>query len=194
MIRTIRAGSVLLHDGTLLPPSLAVTTEQYSTDWSFIVSFPGARLNKAIETAGWTFFFMAGDIRTRGFSLNAPGSLARAVLHLTDAVTGQHCNCLEISSVSQRSFLGLHWTSLAAHARHLQESSSFHALPSVWARVSQKPTEWLYSQKASSPGRPVAPGEAVTARENEGGSQGTSAPKKQAAIAQEATNGVLHVH
>jgi hypothetical protein len=57
---------MFIEDGTLTPESLVIDTERYSAGWSSIKS-TGAELSKQIENAGWTFFYMAGEIR-RGAS------------------------------------------------------------------------------------------------------------------------------
>lgn len=132
---------MLLRNDTRLPESLAVGVEEYSTGWSFIPGFTGASLDKAIEAAGWTFFFMAGQIHTRGFGLNAESRLASAVSKMTDAVTRERCNCLQITEATDGSFLGLHWTNLAAHARHVQQSRTFQGLSPLFASAMQRPAE-----------------------------------------------------
>src|SRR3954447_2498046 len=171
MRRQLCAGSMLLKDGTQLPEFLEVGTEEYSPGWSFISEFTSADLGKAIEAEEWTFFFMAGEIQARGIGFSIRSGLARAVSNMTDAVTRENCNCLEITESRQRTFFGLHWTTLAAHARHIQKSRTFHDRPPLPLRALQKPVEWLYSQKASSPNKPASPGEAINTWENEGGSQ-----------------------
>jgi len=68
---------------------------------------------------------MAGGIRASGFGFNRQSRTDRAVARVIAAVKRENCNCLEIGEVRQRSFLGLPYTSVAAHARHIQQSRSF---------------------------------------------------------------------
>jgi hypothetical protein len=56
---------------------------------------------------------MAGEIRRSGFGFHEQSRTDRAVAHLIDAVKRQNCNCLEITQIRRRSFLGLPYTSLA---------------------------------------------------------------------------------
>ena len=125
MIETIHVGTMLMQDGTPTPESLVVGTEPYSPGWSSIIKSTSAQLGRELESAGWTFFYMAGEIRTSGFGFNDQSRTDRAVAHVLDAVKLQNCNCLEITQMRRRSFLGLSYTSLVAHARHIQKSRAF---------------------------------------------------------------------
>src|ERR1700760_3220119 len=126
MIDRIRLGTMLIADGTLTPESLVVGTEPYSAGWSSTTKFTSAELGRALERAGWTFFYMANEVRTTGFGFNNQSRTARAVAHAINAVRRENCNCLEITQMRRRSFMGLSYTSLVAHARHIQKSQRFH--------------------------------------------------------------------
>ena len=129
MTDRIRAGAMLLEDGTITPETLAFDTEQYSADWSSILKPSAAQLDRELQSAGWTFFYMAGAIHVSGFGLNDRSRTDRAVAHAIKAVKLESCNCLEITQVRRGSFLGLPYTSLTAHARHIQKSRMLHNPP-----------------------------------------------------------------
>jgi hypothetical protein len=132
MTDRIRLGTMLIADGTHTPESLAVATEHYSGGWSSIMGSTSAQqLGKQIENAGWTFFYMAGEIRTSGFGFNDQSRTARAVANLINVVRRENCNCLEVTQMRQRSFLGLRYTSLVARARHIQKSRRFQELSNM---------------------------------------------------------------
>ncbi len=155
MTETIRIGTMLIEDGAPTPESLVLGTHPYSPGWSSITNSTSAQLGREIESAGWTFFYMAGEIRTRGFGFNDQSRTDRAVAHVMDAVKLQNCNCLEITQMRRRSFLGLRYTSVVAHARHIQRSRRF-----------QDPLRTLASAVAF---KYVFTSEPVHAWENEGG-------------------------
>ena len=125
MVDRIRVGTMLVADDTPMPAELVVGTEHYSAGWSSILGSTSAQLGKEIENAGWTFFYMAGEIRKRGFGFSDQSRTDRAAAQVIDAAKRENCNCLEITQMRQRSFLGLCYTSLVAHARHIQRSRSF---------------------------------------------------------------------
>lgn len=141
MTDQIRLGTMLIEDGTHTPESLALGTEHFSAGWPSIIKFTSTELEKEIEDAGWTFFYMAGEIRTSGFGFNDQSRTARAVAHLIDAVKRENCNCLEITQMRQRSFLGLRYMSLFAHARHIQKSRRFQELSNMPRGTRSPPRE-----------------------------------------------------
>jgi hypothetical protein len=171
MTDRIHVGTMLIQDGTNTPESLVVGTECYSTGWSTIIGSTSAQLGKEIESAGWTFFYMANEIRTTGFGFNDLSRTARAVAHVINAVRREHCNCLEITQMRRRSFLGLSYTSLVAHARHIQRSRNFHDPSNMPARIPFRSREWLPEQPATVRSKSLFAGEAVQTWENEGGSR-----------------------
>src|SRR6202035_4840976 len=99
MTDTIRVGTMFIEDGTPTPESLVVGTEPYSPGWSSISKSTSAQLDRELENAGWTFFYMAGEIRTSGFGFNDQSRTDRALAHVMDAVKLQNCNCLEITQI-----------------------------------------------------------------------------------------------
>jgi DDE domain len=125
MTESIRVGTMLLRDGTKIPKGLAVTTERYSAGWSFITRSTSAQLNTEVESVGWTLFYMAGEIHTRSFGFDDLSRTDRAVAKLISAVRRDSCNCLEITALKRGSFLGLPYTSLIAHSRHIQRGRIF---------------------------------------------------------------------
>lgn len=170
MTDRVRMGTMLVADNTEMPATLVVGTQHYSAGWSSITGSTSAQLGREIENAGWTFFYMAGEIRKTGFGFNDQSPTARAVAHVIDAVRGEKCNCLEITQIRRRSFLGLSYTSLVAHARHIQRSRSFYDLSNMPERIPFSSREWLYDQPARVRSKSLFAGEAaVQTWENEGG-------------------------
>jgi hypothetical protein len=162
MTDKIRAGTMIIKDGTQTPESLAVDTKPYLAGWSSIMTTTSAQLGRDLESAGWTFFYMAGEIRTRGFGFNDESRTGRAVAHVIDAVKLENSNCLEVTQIRRRSFLGLPYTSVVAHARHIQTSRRFQGISDMPANV---------RSPARDGSKSLLPGEAIQAWENEGGSQ-----------------------
>jgi hypothetical protein len=170
MTDRICVGTMLIADHTRMPATLVVGTERYSAGWSSIMGFTSAQLGKKIENAGWTFFYMANEVRTTGFGFNDQSRAARAVAHVINAVRRENCNCLEITQMRRRSFMGLSYTSLVAHARHIQKSRRFHAPSNMPATIPFRSQE-LQEQPARVRSTSLFAGEALQAWENEGGSR-----------------------
>jgi hypothetical protein len=91
MTDKVRAGTII-KDGTQTPESLVVDTKPYSAGWLSIMKTTSAQLGRDLEGAGWTFFYMAGEIHTRGFGFNDESRTDRAVAHVIDAVKLENCN------------------------------------------------------------------------------------------------------
>lgn len=124
MTDTITAETILIEEGTHLPGSLLLQSESDSNGWAAV---EGARstFEKAIQEAGWTFFFMAGEIKTTVFGFDREKALRAALKRLIKAVKSQHCNSIEITRVMCRSFLRVPYVSVSAHPRHLQKGMLF---------------------------------------------------------------------
>jgi hypothetical protein len=116
----IAVGDILIAGGTYLPNSLTPLGESSLAGWSACrTDLP--TVEKEIRTAGWTFFFMAGDIRATVFGFDRQRSLRSALKRLVATVKSQSCNSIEISQVIEKTFLKIPYVSVWAHARHLQE-------------------------------------------------------------------------
>ena len=170
MTDRIRVGAMLLDDGAHKPESLVIETEACLANWSYVVASSSSQLGRQIEAAGWTFFYMAGEINRRGFGFNDQSRSDRALAELIAAVKNDNCNCLEITNVTRGSFLWLPYTKITAHARHIQKSRSFYDLSSMPAKNRVCSREWLYDHPRPLQRLP-APGVALEAWENEGGSR-----------------------
>src|SRR4051812_27052343 len=171
MTESIRIGTVLLRDGTEIPKALAVTTERYLPGWSFISKSTSAQLNTSVESVGWTLFYMAGEIHTRSFGFNDLSRTDRAVAKAVKAVRRDSCNCLEITALKRGSFLGLPYTSLIAHSRHIQRGRAFENSSPTPQRERSRPLELLYDQATTGERQTVLGAEPAQAWENEGGSR-----------------------
>ena len=123
----ISAGTLLIQDGTLLPDSMHLTSMRCSQSWTSATNFDCTQMEGQLRQAGWTFFFMAGRIRTSAFGFDVEKRLRTAVRRATEAVQSMSCNCVEITAVATRSFLGLPYVSLSVQPRHIQSDNRFHA-------------------------------------------------------------------
>ena len=133
MTDLITAGNILVQEGTNLPKSLLVETDSHSNGWAAAKDYPSV-FEKTVEEAGWTFFFMAGEIKTTVFGFDKQKALRAALKRLITDVKSRDCNSIEITRVVVKSFLRIPYLTVSAHARHLQKgnfSGSNPALPSL---------------------------------------------------------------
>ncbi len=156
MTNELLIGTMLIAKGTWVPRSLTVGITPYTTGWSEVTTCTSAQLGRDIEKAGWTLLFMAGEIHANGYGSSDEVRLGRAVDRVIQTVGKEKCNCLEITEIKHRSFLGIRYTSIGAHARHIQQSRSFYPLAGD-SKASVEAQSRLIS------------GEAIQNSENEGG-------------------------
>jgi hypothetical protein len=124
MTESIAAGNIFFEEGTHLPNSQSLRSEPGSNGW---VALNGARpaFEKEIREAGWTFFFMAGEIRSAVFGFDKQKTISTALKRLIANVKSHNCNGIEITRVMNKTLLGVPYVSVSAHARHLQKGLTF---------------------------------------------------------------------
>jgi len=123
---TIGIGTILIEQGTPTPNSISLATESYALGWSAITDLTRLELGRQLEGAGWTFFYMAGEIETTGFGFDEQSRIHRAIAQIIKTAKLEAFNCLEITQITRKSFLGVPCMNIRAHGRHIQVSSSLH--------------------------------------------------------------------
>jgi hypothetical protein len=124
MTDAITAGSILIQEGTQLPNSRPLQRESPSSGWAAVKDSRSA-FEKEVREAGWTFFFMAGEIKATVFGFDRQKTLRAALKRLIKNVKSQNCNSIEITQVTGKSFLKLPYVRVSAHPRHLQKGLIF---------------------------------------------------------------------
>jgi hypothetical protein len=122
MADLIKRGSILIKDDTFLPDALRFEREPYAGGWGFVKNLDGYGLNRKIEEAGWTFFCLAGEIKTIAFGFKGQKRIRRALKRILARLKSEEFNSLEIARVASKRFLGLPYVSVFARSRHIQES------------------------------------------------------------------------
>lgn len=125
MTDAIKAGTILIETSALMPDSVALGAQSSTSGWSSVANLDLNELDTAINKAGWTFFFMAGEIKITAFGWDNQSAVRRAMKHVLTNVASHKCNCVEITDVSCKSFLGMPYVNISAHSRHIQQSSAF---------------------------------------------------------------------
>lgn len=122
----ITSGVLLIERGATLPRCFQVEAQSHANGWMLLrQALSPQQLEKELSAEGWTFFFMAGPIRTTAFGFNRDKAIYAALKRGMKAVTQQRCNCLQIESVETHSFLGIPYVSLSIRPRHIQKGMRF---------------------------------------------------------------------
>jgi hypothetical protein len=126
MPETIKTGTVLIKEGTLLPEALRFESEPYVPGWRLVKNLDGCGLSRIIHEAGWTFFWPC-EIGATVFGLDEQKTLRRAVEQILANLESKEFNSLEImrvALVASKRFLGVCYVTVSVHSRHIQESAS----------------------------------------------------------------------
>ena len=134
MTQAIELRTLLIKEGTPLPETLPLESDPYLKGWRLVKNLGSSGMDRKLCEAGWTFFYMAGEVNAMAFGSDLEKTVRRAVKKAIANMKSHRFNCLEISRVAVKSWLGLPYVAVAAHPRHIQESMYlFHAKHiSVW--------------------------------------------------------------
>ena len=122
MTDKIKTGTILIEESALLPDSLQFESEPYSKAWRLVKNLDGYGLDRKIRQAGWTFFYMAVEMKASVLGFGGEKALRRAVNRVLANLKSETSNCLAITQVAAKRFLGLTYVTVSAHPRHIQES------------------------------------------------------------------------
>jgi hypothetical protein len=122
MADEIKTGTILMEEGALLPNSLRLESEPFSSGWRLVKDLDGNGLARRISEAGWTFFYMAGEMRASGFGINARKATRRAIKRVLEKLGSEKFNCLEVRQLALRRFLGLAYVRVTAYSRHVRKA------------------------------------------------------------------------
>ncbi|MGC2323974.1 MAG: hypothetical protein WA463_15190 [Terriglobales bacterium] len=117
-------GTIMMQTGTYVPESLHVEATPYWRTWRLINSADGNLLDRDLRTVGWNFFFLADTVQAMVWGHSGE----KAVRRVLAKVKLLKFNCLEITEITQRRFLGLPYVQVSAHSRHIQKSSTLQSL------------------------------------------------------------------
>ncbi len=123
---TIKTGTILIKEGTLLPESLRFESEPCAPGWRLVQNLDGYGLGRKIHEAGWTFSWRAGEIGATVFGLDEQKTLSRAVEQILANLESAEFNSLEImrvASEASKRFLGVRYVTVSAQSRDIQESA-----------------------------------------------------------------------
>ena len=123
---TIKTGTILIKEGTLLPESLRFESEPCVPGWRLVKDLDGCGLDRKIREAGWTFFCLAGQLGATVFGIDEQKTLSRAVEQILASPESAEFNSLEImrvASEASKRFLGVCYVTVSAQSRHIQDSA-----------------------------------------------------------------------
>ena len=118
----IQAGTIMVQQSTNLQ-ALGIESEPYLGAWQSLGVADSDELDRKIRAAGWKLFFIAAEMKTVVPAWGGQSTLRGGVKRLLAQAMVEHFNCLELTHITRKRFLGLPYLSIAAHSRHIQEGS-----------------------------------------------------------------------
>ena len=126
MTHEIIAGSILIEENTVLPKELVFETEACVPGWRVIKDSDGSGLlGREISRIGWTFFCLAGEVRSTVFGIDRQKMARRAIERILARAKSEKLNSLEIlqvTSVGSERFPLVRHLTVSARLRHIQQS------------------------------------------------------------------------
>jgi len=119
---TVQVGAILIEGWPLMTQVLGLESEPYSGNWSLVKVLDGSALDRKIRASGWNLFFMAAEVKTMFFGALGAKKIENALNRILEKVKQQHFNGLEVTEIVAKRFLGVPYTIVSAHSRHVQQS------------------------------------------------------------------------
>ena len=139
MTPTLNVGTILIEERPLITKFLGLESEPCSGKWSVVCGLDGFALDRKIHAAGWNFFFMAAEVKVMFFGALGRTKIQNALQRILAKVRPQSFNCLEITGIVAKHFLGVSYATVSAHSRHIQASCYLDG--AVQRRASQRDGE-----------------------------------------------------
>jgi hypothetical protein len=122
----IKVGAILIEDWPMATQFLGLESKPYSEKWSLVKVLDGFALDRKIHASGWNFFFMATQVKAMFFGTPGAQKIQNALKRIFGKVKRQHFNAVEVTEIVTRRFLGVPYSMVSAHSRHIQQSCYLH--------------------------------------------------------------------
>jgi len=120
--------------------ALVLESEPYLENWSVVKALDGFALDEKIHAAGWSFFFMAAEVKVMFLGAIGAQRIQRALKRILEKVGGQNFNCLEVTSITAKRFWGIPYVTVSAHSRHIQQGRQLDDVDR--RRAMRRDAEW----------------------------------------------------
>src|SRR5260370_42501736 len=123
MAGSIQGGVMLIKEGTLLAEGVGFESECSVSGWRLVKDLDRCGLDQEIREAGWTFFYLAGEIRATVFGIDEEKMVRRTIEEILARLKSEKFNSLEITRVASdasKRFLGVRYVTVSAQSRHIK--------------------------------------------------------------------------
>ncbi len=120
MTPKVQVGTILIDERPLMAQDLGLESKPYSGNWSVVKALGGFSLDRKIRAAGWNLFFMAAEVKVMVFGAIGAKNIQSALKRILEKVKQQDFNCLEVTGIVAKRFLGVPYATVSGHSRHIQ--------------------------------------------------------------------------
>jgi hypothetical protein len=122
MTSGVQVGTILIGEESPMAEVLVLQSEPYFENWSVVKALDGFALDNKIHAAGWNFFFLAAEVKVMFFGAMGVTKVREALQRILRKVKQQNFNCLEVTGIVAKRFLGMPYGTVSAHSRHIQRT------------------------------------------------------------------------
>lgn len=141
MAPTVDVGTVLIgEESPRVAEVLALQSEPYFQNWSVVTALNGSTLDEKVRAARWNFFFLAEEVKAMFFGAIGATKVQGALQRVARKVETQGFNCLEVTGIVAKRFLGVPYATVSAHSRHIQQGCQLDSIES--RRNGRRAAEW----------------------------------------------------
>jgi len=119
---SVQVGSILIEEWPMMTKLLGLESEPYTGNWGVIQNLNGSALDRKIRAARWNFFFMAEEVKVMFWGALGATRIQNSLKRILIKLRLQNFNSLEVTGIAVRHFLGVPYTTVSAHPRHIQQS------------------------------------------------------------------------
>jgi hypothetical protein len=120
MSQEIQVGRILIDSKRFKAPVFGLQSEPYVGNWSLVKDLDSVAMDHTLRADGWNFFFMAAAVKASVLGGIEAKNIGNAVGHIFTKVKKKEFNCLEITKIVAKSFMGIPYVTVSAHSRHIQ--------------------------------------------------------------------------
>ncbi len=139
MTPAIEVGAILIKEWPM-QELLEVESDAFTGNWNLVKLPDGFGLDRKIRAVGWNFFFMATEAKAMFFGAIGTAKMREALRRILKKEKQQSFNCLEVTGIVARRFLGVPYVVVSAHSRHVQRSCYLES--SEARQTAQSDVEW----------------------------------------------------
>lgn len=122
MSPTIQVGTILIEDHPAMAKTLDLQCQPYAANWGVLNALDAFGLNRKIHAAEWNCFFMAAQVKVMFFGAIGAKNTQNALKRMLGKLKPLNFNCLEVTGIVAKRFLGVPYIVVSAHSRHIQKS------------------------------------------------------------------------